>query len=88
MFHPHLSTGITKYWDAYLKIKSVKGQLALDNLFVHTETLIKKYIGYNTPTTHLAFYTEPNKFFFDPGFLDVTGIEFHGDSESAISFEI
>ena len=42
----------------------------------------------NTPTTHLAFYTKPNEFFFDPDFLDVTSIEFHGDSESAISFGI
>ena len=41
----------------------------------------------NTYTTHLAFYTKPNEF-FDPDFLDVTGIEFHGDSESAISFVI
>jgi len=40
MFHPHLSTGITKYWDA----QSVKDQLALDNLFVHTEIIIKKYM--------------------------------------------
>ena len=39
MFHPHLSSGITKYWNA----QTVKDQLALDNLFVHTETLIKKY---------------------------------------------
>ena len=41
MFHPHLSSGITKYWNA----QTVKDQLALDNLFVHTETLIKKYMG-------------------------------------------
>ena len=40
MFHPHLSSGITKYWNA----QTVKDQLALDNLFVHTETLIKKYM--------------------------------------------
>jgi hypothetical protein len=40
MFHPHLSIGITKYWDN----QPVKDQLALDNLFVHTETLIKKYM--------------------------------------------
>ena len=31
MFHPHLSTRITKYWDA----QTIKDQLALDNLFVN-----------------------------------------------------
>ena len=44
--------------------------------------------GDNTPTTHLAFYTTIWLIFFDLEFSDVTSIEFHGDSESAISFGI
>ncbi len=40
MFHPHQSTGITKYWEA----QTAKDQLALDDLFVHIETPIKKYM--------------------------------------------
>ena len=46
------------------------------------------YDAPNTYTTHLAFYTAIWLIFFDLEFLDVTGIEFHGDSESAISFVI
>ena len=45
-------------------------------------------MAYNTPTTHLAFYTTIWLIFFDLEFSDVTSIEFHGDSESAISFGI
>ena len=40
------------------------------------------------PTTHLAFYTAIWLIFFDLEFSDVTIIEFHGDSESAINFGI
>ena len=35
-----------------------------------------------------SFYTAIWLIFFDLDFSDVTGIEFHGDSESAISFVI
>ncbi len=51
MFHPHLSNGITKYWDA----QTVRDQLALDNLFVHTESLIKKYMDNFQSEDYLSY---------------------------------
>jgi hypothetical protein len=45
MFHPHLSTDITKYWEA----QTVKDQLALDNLFVHTEIIINQEVHGQLP---------------------------------------